>query len=78
MKKKLLKVGGVILLVLLLCTLLAPELILILDKQEDVAESYAYSEVFYDEYEDVRAHLLETVDVLKEQGNDVPTAQFIF
>ena len=76
MKKKLLKVGGVILLVLLLCTLLAPELILILDKQEDVAESYAYSEVFYDEYEDVRAHLLETVDVLKEQGNDVQLGSY--
>ncbi len=76
MKKRLLKIGGVILVILLLCTLLAPHLILMLDRQEEVAESYAYSEVFYDEYEDVRAHLLETVDALKEQGNDVQLSSY--
>ncbi len=71
MKKKLLRICGVILLVLLLCTVVMPHLILIMDRQEAVADSYAYSEVFYDEYEDVRAHLLDTVDALKEKGNDV-------
>lgn len=76
MKKRLLKIGGVVLLVLLLCTFLAPHLILLLDRQEEVAESYAYSDVFYDEYEDVRERLLDTVDVLKEKGNDVQLSSY--
>ena len=36
-------------------------------KQKEVAAEYAYSDVFYDEYDDVRAHLLETVNELKIQ-----------
>lgn len=76
MKKILLKIGEVILVILLLFTLLAPRLILMLDRQEDVAESYAYSDVFYDEYEDVRTHLLDTVDVLKEKGNEVQLSSY--
>lgn len=76
MKKKLLRIGGAILLILLLCTLIVPHLILMLDKQEEVAESYAYSDVFYDEYEDVRTHILDTVDVLKGQGNDVTLSSY--
>ncbi|MBR2046162.1 MAG: DUF2817 domain-containing protein [Agathobacter sp.] len=71
MREKLIKIVGVVVLVLLLCTLLVPHLILMLDKQEEVAESYAYSNVFYDEYDDVRAHLLDTVDILEEKGYDV-------
>lgn len=71
MKRRLIKIGGIILLVLLVLTLFAPHLILVLDKQEQIAESYSYSEVFYDEYDDVRAHLLDTVDVLRTEGYDV-------
>ena len=71
MREKLIKIVGVVVLVLLLCTLLVPHLILMLDKQEEVAESYAYSKVFYDEYDDVRTHLLDTVDILEEKGYDV-------
>lgn len=71
MKKKLITVGSVVLVVLLLCTWIAPHLILMADRQEDVAESYAYSDVFFDEYEDVRNHVLETVDELKADGHTV-------
>lgn len=71
MREKLIKIVGVVVLVILLCTLLVPHLILMLDKQEEVAESYAYSKVFYDEYDDVRTHLLDTVDILEEKGYDV-------
>ena len=71
MKKKLLKIGSIILVIILLASWIMPHIILMLDKQEEVADEYAYSEVFYDEYDDVRAHLLETVNALKEMGYDV-------
>ena len=56
MKKKLVVVIGVVAGILLLATLVGPSLILKADRQEAKEESYAYSEVFFDEYEDVRAH----------------------
>ena len=68
MKKKLGVIGIVIVAVLVLATFIAPYFILMADRQEEKADSYAYSEVFYDEYDDVRKHLLETVDNLKNQG----------
>ena len=68
MKKKLLIIGCSICVVLLLCTFAVPYLILAIDRQEKVADSYAYSDVFYNEYDDVREHLLVTVDELKEKG----------
>lgn len=72
MKKNLLfKIGGIILVLVLLITMFGPHIVLMLDKQEKVAKEYKYSEVFFDEYDDVRAHLIDTVDVLKEEGNDV-------
>lgn len=71
MKKKLIVIGSIVLVFFLLCTIVGPHLILMLDKQEAVAENYSYSEVFYDKYEDVRKHLLEVVDGLKADGYDV-------
>ena len=71
MKKKLLKIGSIILVVVLLASIIMPHIILILDRQEEVAEEYAYSDVFFDEYEDVRAHLNETVSILKDKGYNV-------
>jgi len=71
MKKKLLKIGSIILVVVLLASIIMPHIILIMDRQEEVAEEYAYSDVFFDEYEDVRAHLNETVSILKDKGYNV-------
>lgn len=71
MKKRLLKIGSIILVIVLFATIVFPHIILILDRQEKVAEDYAYSEVFFDEYEDVRAHLNDTVSELKTHGYDV-------
>lgn len=68
MKKKLSLIGIVIAAVLVLATFVAPYFILMADRQEEKADSYAYSEVFFDEYDEVREHLLETVDNLKNQG----------
>lgn len=68
MKKKLSIVIIIIVAVILVATWVAPYIILIVDSQEKVADSYAYSEVFFDEYDEVREHLLATVDNLKNQG----------
>ena len=68
MKRKLMIITGSVIAVLLLATLIAPYFILMADKQEEVAAEYAYSEVFFDEYEDVREHLLDTVDTLQADG----------
>ena len=68
MKKKLGVIGIVIVAVLVLAIFIAPYFILMADRQEEKADSYAYSELFFDEYDDVREHLLETVDNLKNQG----------
>lgn len=68
MKKKLIWIGGIIAALLLLLTFVGPSLILKADRQEAVADSYAYSEVFYNEYEEVRTHILETAEQLKAQG----------
>ena len=68
MKKKLSIAIIIIVAVILVATWVAPYIILIADSQEKVADSYAYSEVFFDEYDEVREHLLATVDNLKNQG----------
>ena len=68
---KWIKVAGIISLIILIVIIGVPYLILAIDKQEAAADEYAYSEVFFDEYEDVRAHLLETVAELGTKGYEV-------
>ena len=57
MKKKLLWTVGVLLVLALLATLIGPYLILNAARQPEPAASYAYSESFYNSYEQIRAHL---------------------
>ena len=71
MKKKLGLIAGGILAVLLLVTVVAPHIILAVDKQEESADSYAYSEVFFNEYDEVRVHLAEKIEELKADGHIV-------
>ena len=59
MKKKLTIAVCVVLSLVLLATLIGPGIILNVVRQPEVAESYAYSESFYESYEDIRAHLQE-------------------
>ena len=68
MKKKLIIIGSIIAGLLLVCTFIMPHVILLLDTQETVAEEYAYSDVFFNEYDEVRAHLKEKVEELKGLG----------
>ena len=71
MKKKLLEIASMILVIVFFTNIIIPQIIYLVDKQENVAEYYNYSEVFFDDYEDVRTHLVETVDALRTQGYDV-------
>ena len=68
MKKKLIIIGSIVAGLLLVCTFIMPHVILLLDTQEPVAEEYAYSDVFYNEYDEVRTHLQNKVQELKELG----------
>ena len=68
MKKKLLCTVCVLLAVALLATLIGPGIILSVVRQPEPAESYAYSDVFYTTYEDIRAHLK---DLTAELGVEI-------
>ena len=59
MKKKLFWVVGVLLVLVLLATVVGPSIILSAVRQPEVEESYAYSDSFYDSYEEIRTHLQE-------------------
>lgn len=68
MKKKLMIAAVVVAAILVLATFIAPYIILRKDRQEEKADTYAYSEVFFDEYDEVRNHLVEIADDLENQG----------
>ena len=68
MKKKLFWVAAVLLALVLLATLVGPSVILSAVRQPEVEESYAYSESFYNSYEEIRAHLGE---LTKELGVEI-------
>ena len=68
MKKKLFWVAAVLLALVLLATLVGPSIILSAVRQPEVEESYAYSESFYNSYEEIRAHLGE---LTKELGVEI-------
>ena len=56
--------------ILLLCTLVGPHLVLLAVRQPDT-QPHKYSEYFYTTYEEVRAHLAQRVEKLKESGIEV-------
>ena len=59
MKKKLLWIIGILAILMLAATCLGPSLILNAVRQPAVAENYAYSDSFYESYDEIRAHLNE-------------------
>ena len=58
-KKKLLWTLGILLALVVLATAIGPSIVLAAVRQPEPAGSYAYSESFYDDYEDIRAHILD-------------------
>jgi len=76
MKKKLLITGGVILAVVLFCTLVMPHVILKMNTQDPADKSIAYGDMFFDEYEEVRAHFLEKTEELKAAGMETQSESY--
>ena len=58
-KKRLLWTVAILLALVILASAIGPAIILATVRQPESAESYAYSDCFYDNYEDIRAHILE-------------------
>ena len=58
-KKRLLWTVAILLALVILASAVGPTIILAAVRQPESAESYAYSDCFYDNYEDIRAHILE-------------------
>ena len=76
MKKKSLIIVGSILIAVFLTAWIGPSVILMADKQEKAADEYSYSDVFFEEYEEVRAHLLEQATVLNTSGYETELYSF--
>ena len=57
MKKKLLCVVAILCAIALIATVFGPGIILNMVRQPQVAESYAYSDSFLNDYDSVRSHL---------------------
>ena len=76
MKKKLLWIIGILAALVLIATLIGPHIILNAVRQPAVADSYAYSESFYESYDEIRAHLQElTADLGVEIYFDGPASE---
>ena len=59
MKKKLFRILGILLILVLAATLIGPHVILNAVRQPEPAEDYAYRDSFYTDYDQIRAHLQE-------------------
>lgn len=70
MKKIFTIIGSIIIVIVFIVSIIGPGLILKADRQEPVAAEYNYSEVFFDEYEDVRNHFLETAEKLMAENEN--------
>ena len=68
MKNKILRFVIVLLAIVLLASLAGPYIVLACARQEAVSDSYAYSDVFFNSYEDVRNHIQWRIDKLKAEG----------
>ena len=74
-KTKLLTALGVIVAVILIISIVGPTLILNAVRQPEVEDGYAYSDVFYTTYDEIRAHLSDRVTDLRGKGITVETSE---
>ena len=74
--KKLIVAISVIAAVVILVTAVGPQLVLMSARQPEVAEEYAYSEYFYNSYDDIRLHLKDRTAQLKAEGIEVEVNEY--
>lgn len=75
-KKRLLVTLSILLAAAVLLTAVGPYLVLLSARQPAVADSYAYSDYFFDTYEQVRANLQNRVTKLKNAGAAVEVSEY--
>ena len=83
MKKELLWIIGILTALVLIATLIGPHIILNAVRQPEAADSYAYSDSFYESYDQIRSHLQKltadlSVDISSHaiDETDGPTSSF--
>ena len=62
--------------IVVLLTAVGPQLVLMAARQPEVADEYAYSEYFYNSYDDIRSHLKDRVNLLKKDGITVEVSEY--
>ncbi len=67
---------SVMALIAVLLTVAGPYLVLKAARQPEVEDGYAYSEYFYNSYDDIRVHLKERVAALEEDGIAVEVSEY--
>ena len=77
MKKVLTIILSSLVVILLVASAIGPSLILKADRQEQVAAEYNYSEVFFDEYEDVRNHFMEKAESLMAENENADLYSYV-
>lgn len=75
-KKVLISIFSVLLVIVVLVTAIGPHLVLKGARQPEVAEEYAYSDVFYNSYDDIRNHLKDRVNNLRAEGVTVEVSEY--
>ncbi len=74
-KKALIAILSVTLAVVVLLSVAGPYLVLMGARQPEVEAEYAYSEYFYNSYDEIRSHLKERVAKLRENGVAVEVSE---
>ena len=75
-KRKLILFVSIILSLLILLTLIGPQFVLMAARQPKVEANYSYSENFYNTYDEIRDHLKERVNLLRQSGAAVEVSEY--
>lgn len=76
MKKVLIATVSTVLAVAILLTVAGPYIVLECARQPEVADEYAYSEYFFNSYDEIRLHLEERVAKLRNDGVAVEVSEY--
>ncbi len=74
--KRIMIATSVVLAIVILLSVVGPHIVLYGAKQPKVASKYAYSECFYNNYDEVRNHLKDRVKKLRKKGIKVKTSKY--
>lgn len=75
-KKRLIATLSIIVALVILTSFAGPYLVLLGARQPEVEAEYAYSQYFYNGYEEIRAHLKDRVSALRKDGVNVEVKDF--